>query len=482
MHVAWCLGKPYRVLMAPYSHPQEWHPYARTRRQGIEGIPAQKSGRLDPSAPPPLVEQPRKFILLFLLREFGNAADPAALPLLRKALASPDRNLRRAAAEALEKCLGPDAASDLLPLLEDSWCGVRAAAAEGLLKRPSAVSIPQGTLVAHLYIGQPQRDWMAVIGLGEAAFPALEAALRDDDHVVRREALRARPLLDFQIRLRQHSRDSRPVRSRISEVIRLLLAPSRGPVSEPAMRAGTVLILTPVKDAAAHLDGYCERLLQLTYPHGEVSLGFLESDSGDGTFQSLSRHGRRLRKEFRRVGLWKKDFGYQVPTGIHRGAEPVQAQRRAILAKSRNHLLVHALDDEEWVLWLDVDVIEYPPDIIERLLATGKDVVQPHCVLDYHGQTFDKNAWRDHGRVHLEDLRSEGDLVELDAVGGTMLLVRADLHRDGLVFPSFPYGGRNSRIRGNLGELETEGLGMMAHDMGHRCWGMPNLEIRHGRW
>ena len=248
------------------------------------------------------------------------------------------------------------------------------------------------------------------------------------------------------------------------------------------MRAGTVLILTPVKDAAAHLDGYCERLLQLTYPHGEVSLGFLESDSGDGTFQSLSRHGRRLRKEFRRVGLWKKDFGYQVPTGIHRGAEPVQAQRRAILAKSRNHLLVHALDDEEWVLWLDVDVIEYPPDIIERLLATGKDVVQPHCVLDYHGQTFDKNAWRDHGRVHLEDLRSEGDLVELDAVGGTMLLVRADLHRDGLVFPSFPYGGRNSRIRGNLGELETEGLGMMAHDMGHRCWGMPNLEIRHGRW
>ena len=140
----------------------------------------------------------------------------------------------------------------------------------------------------------------------------------------------------------------------------------------------------------------------------------------------------------------RRDFDYQVPTGIHRGAEPIQAQRRAILAKSRNHLLAHALDDEEWVLWLDVDVIEYPPDIIERLLATAKDIVQPHCVLDYRGPTFDKNAWRDHGRLHLEDLRSEGDLVELDAVGGTMLLVHADLHRDGLVFPSFPYGLRNS--------------------------------------
>ena len=108
MHVAWCLGKPYRVLMAPYSHPQEWHPYARTRRQGVERLPAQGSGRLDLSAPPPLVEQPRKFILLFLLREFGNAADPAALPLLRKALASPDRDLRRAAAEALGKFSDPD--------------------------------------------------------------------------------------------------------------------------------------------------------------------------------------------------------------------------------------------------------------------------------------------------------------------------------------------------------------------------------------
>jgi hypothetical protein len=482
MHVAWCLGKPYRVLMAPYSHPQEWHPYARTRRQGVESLPAQGSGRLDYSAPPPLVEQPRKFILLFLLREFGNGAETAALPLLRKALASSDRHLRRAAAEALAKFCDPEATKELPPLLEDTWCGVRAAAAEGLLQRPDAISIPQANLLAHLYFGQAQRNWRSVIGLGEAARPALEAALRDDDPVVRREALQARLLLDFQTSIHQRRLGRRPTRSRISDLIRLLLTPRRDPVPKPVVRAGTVLILTPVKDAAACLDGYCERLRQLAYPHGAISLGFLESDSSDETFQALSRHVRRLRKEFRRVGLWKKDFGYQVPTGIHRGVETIQEQRRAILAKSRNHLLAHALEDEEWVLWLDVDVIEYPPDIIERLMATGKDLVQPHCVLDYRGPTFDKNAWRDHGRLHLDDLRAEGDLVELDAVGGTMLLVRADLHRDGLVFPSFPYGEGNPLIREGRGELETEGLGMMARDMGHRCWGMPNLEIRHGRW
>jgi peptide chain release factor subunit 1 len=60
-----------------------------------------------------------------------------------------------------------------------------------------------------------------------------------------------------------------------------------------------------------------------------------------------------------------------------------------------------------------------------------------------------------------------------------MLLIRADLHRDGLVFPPFLYGVGNDRIREGRGEVETEGLGILAADMGIECWGMPKLEIRH---
>jgi hypothetical protein len=242
-----------------------------------------------------------------------------------------------------------------------------------------------------------------------------------------------------------------------------------------------VLVLTPVKDATDCLEGYCRGLASLTYPHALISLGLLESDSSDSTFEDLRRRLPGLRQEFRRVGLWKRDFGYRIPPGIHRGAEPIQIQRRTVLAKSRNHLLFHALDDEDWVLWLDVDVIEYPPDLIERLLATGKYIVQPHCVLDYGGPTFDCNGWRDRGRLHLDDLRDEGELVELDAVGGTVLLVRADVHRDGLIFPAFLYGRENPRIREGRGELETEGLGILARDMGQVCWGMPRLEVIHAR-
>lgn len=77
-------------------------------------------------------------------------------------------------------------------------------------------------------------------------------------------------------------------------------------------------------------------------------------------------------------------------------------------------------------------------------------------------------------------------LVRLDAVGGSMLLVRSDLHRSGLIFPPYLYG-RESRFARNpspfarhgCGEVETEGLGMMAKDMGVECWGLPDLEVIH---
>ena len=165
----------------------------------------------------------------------------------------------------------------------------------------------------------------------------------------------------------------------------------------------------------------------------------------------------------------------------------MQLARRAVLARSRNHLLFHALDDEDWVLWLDVDVIRFPRNIIERLLAYGKDILHPHCVKVNGGPSFDLNAWQDKGRVHMHDLRGQDELVRLDAVGGTMLLVRADCHRDGLIFPPFLYGRRhpNARKRSDIclpdqeGEIETEGLAIMASDMNLQCWGLPNLEIVH---
>jgi len=247
-----------------------------------------------------------------------------------------------------------------------------------------------------------------------------------------------------------------------------------------------VLILTPVKQAAEHLDRYFELIGGLSYPPDRLSLGMLESDSTDDTFASLQARLPELRERFARVTLVQRDFGFRMPPRAPRWAPPLQLARRTVLAKSRNHLLFAALRDEDWVLWIDVDLSDYPADVLTQLLATGKDIVSPHCVTRPGGPTFDWNAWRDKGRERLDALRGGPSLVRLDAVGGTMLLIRADVHRAGLIFPPYLYG-RESRFARNpspfdrhgIGEVETEGLGIMAKDMGIECWGLPNLEIVH---
>jgi hypothetical protein len=273
---------------------------------------------------------------------------------------------------------------------------------------------------------------------------------------------------------------------RLSLLREALLPPTEPMCRHPPATGESVLVLTPVKDASTHLDRYFDCLGRLDYPPELLSLGLLESDSSDDTWARLTAHLPALLRRYRRATLWQRDFGFRFPSGVSRWALPYQIPRRQILARARNHLLFRALEDEAWVLWLDVDVIDYPRDLLHRLLATGRDIVHPHCVQRPGGATFDWNAWRDEGRVRMDQLRGGPDLVRLDSVGGTVLLIRADLHRDGLIFPPFPYGRPHPRARrpgpwgaAGPGEIETEGLGLMAADMGYQCWGMPNLEVIH---
>jgi len=262
------------------------------------------------------------------------------------------------------------------------------------------------------------------------------------------------------------------------------------PVSKPwSIRTSParVLVVTPLKNASELAEIYCDHLSRLNYPPQLLSLGMLESDSREQTYEAFDHALVALRAKWSRINLWKHDYHYQIPHGFSRWHPQIQVQRRAILAQSRNELLRRALKDEDWVLWLDVDVIDYPRDIIEQLLSYGKDILHPHCVMEYGGITFDRNGWREHGRVIMDALRGCELLAPLDAVGGTMLFIRADLHRRGLIFPETLYGADNPRVRppdqrwdaDRPGELETEGLGIMALDMNVQPWGLPDLEVLH---
>lgn len=247
----------------------------------------------------------------------------------------------------------------------------------------------------------------------------------------------------------------------------------------------TIVVLTPMKNAAKHLDRYFANLASLEQDPATISLGFLVSDSTDGTWEALQARRAELEARYRRVTMIARDFDFTVPDGMSRWSNVLQPARRIVLSKSRNHLLFAALGDEEWALWIDVDVASYPADVVTQMLATGKSILHPNCVIAPGGKAFDGNAWRQGGTLFMHGMRGRG-LVRLEGVGGTMLFIRADIHRDGLIFPAFPYGVRSpyARSRNEVaglggGEYETEGLAMMAKDMGHETWGMPDLEIVH---
>ena len=160
-----------------------------------------------------------------------------------------------------------------------------------------------------------------------------------------------------------------------------------------------VLVLTPVKDAQRFLSGYVDLIERLDWPKSRLSIGILESDSADDTPHLIDGMGGRLSARAQRVTLVKKDFGFHIPLELPRWDPGFQLARRAVLARCRNHLLFRALRDEDWVLWLDVDVIDYPADTIHRLLAYGCDILHPHCVREPNGPTFDRNAWSGGGRA-----------------------------------------------------------------------------------
>lgn len=251
----------------------------------------------------------------------------------------------------------------------------------------------------------------------------------------------------------------------------------------------SILILTPVKDAVAYLPVFFENLRSLTYPHKNISIAFLESDSRDQTYETIHHLLPELRNEFARAELYKRDYGYLMSGP--RWDTSKQFMRRSILARSRNYLLGRSLQEEDWVLWLDVDVARYPADIIETMLAVKKEILVPNCLTLGTNRSFDLNSfklkpdandidWRPYlvdgilqppaglGRWYLNDLRMF-DVVELDGVGAAMLLVKADLHRDGLIFPSYSYQY----------SIETEALAVMAREMGYRSFGLPKVVIHH---
>jgi len=74
-------------------------------------------------------------------------------------------------------------------------------------------------------------------------------------------------------------------------------------------------------------------------------------------------------------------YGHHVDRDARHQGE-TQYLRRRHLALSRNALFQAAYAGEDYVLWIDADLVAYPADVLRQLLAAGKEILVPHGVLD----------------------------------------------------------------------------------------------------
>lgn len=284
--------------------------------------------------------------------------------------------------------------------------------------------------------------------------------------------------------------------------------------ANPAENRETVLILTPM---VKFYQEYWDNLLQLSYPHDLISLGFIIPKNREGNAattalrdQIAKTQSGPQKKRFASITILRQDTEIPLMSQVEAERHKMQNQkaRRAAMSKARNSLLFTTIGPTTaWVLWLDSDIIETPPNLIQDLASHNKPIIVPNCYQRYFNKEkdewdirpYDFNSWIDSdiaqqlaSTMPADDILLEGYAemathrtlmayladtsnpnprkeVQLDGVGGTTLLVKAEVHRDGAMFPPFSF----------YHLIETEGFAKMASRLGWKSWGLPDYFVYH---
>ncbi|KAF9981652.1 hypothetical protein BGZ75_007004 [Mortierella antarctica] len=235
------------------------------------------------------------------------------------------------------------------------------------------------------------------------------------------------------------------------------------------------------------------------YPVANIHLGILVSDRDE--FNTITDLVKRWPQEdpfFRKIRVIFREKGVAIARQ-DRKDDNVQKVRRRLIARMRNFLLYSTLGDEDAVLWIDSDMTHIPPDVLSRMVDSGKDIITTATTLGPGGPFYDLNAWAgerikpneqqmkevEEGGIFVpRPLRVKythelsGDFAELDSVGGTVLFVRGEVHREGVAFTTNNVIGTGWNHEGYDG-IETEGLCHVAKFLDYKCWGMPHTITEH---
>jgi GT2 family glycosyltransferase len=152
--------------------------------------------------------------------------------------------------------------------------------------------------------------------------------------------------------------------------------------------------------------------------------------------------------------------------------------RYAKEANARNQAIDKLLKPEHThVFWIDTDVVEYPPDIIEKLLALdSENCVSPYVFIEDNDwwnfkRFYDIDAFfdLDNKNFNYSPPYTDDDSLELKEVKsiGTCMLINAEVYRSGCMYDCF-----DPRV-------EHVSFFEQAKSKGYKVYACPKIEVRH---
>ncbi|KAF9212334.1 hypothetical protein BGZ59_006903 [Podila verticillata] len=199
---------------------------------------------------------------------------------------------------------------------------------------------------------------------------------------------------------------------------------------------------------------------------------------------------------------WGRGRSFHDFLSLVRGFDyPMSNIRIGVLASDEKEFdaITNTLRDEDSVLWIDSDMVKIPSDLLLRMIDSGKDIITTATKFGPTGGFYDLNAWvgeritpsaeeqkvieqgglfvpRPKAVKYTHELQQE--FGPLDSVGGTVLFVRGEIHREGVAFTTNYVIGTGWKHEGYDG-IESEGLCYVAGFLGYKCWGMPRAIAEH---
>ncbi|CAK9439974.1 uncharacterized protein LODBEIA_P40740 [Lodderomyces beijingensis] len=256
----------------------------------------------------------------------------------------------------------------------------------------------------------------------------------------------------------------------------------------------------------------------------DFSIGILSNfrNEHDKVQKYLNKNNAKLSKYFSKMTLAHAPPLEEI-AGVSREMrheDAFQRVRRRLIAQCRNFLVSQALQNQQYILFLDTDIVSFDqaPQLLDIFYNSKKDIIVPRVVIRGHDPNpdYDLNSWRGQRTkptpeqlslldsdqwdkfdyvpmdvpdqmFHFKSLSGNEDpeklklnhLEPLDSVGGAVLFMKSIIFRQGAIFPtSYIIGTTWDRSEGYDG-IETEGICYLAKPLGYSCWGMPNIVAEH---